>query len=67
MADETTYEEGARAPKPDPTYKAPNPVHTGDPADEPKRPYGLTEPVDETDNRTRHSDGRRQPAAGRAG
>jgi hypothetical protein len=40
--DPTVYEEGARAPKPGQSLR-PDPIHTGDPADEPKQPYGLTE------------------------
>ena len=53
-------ESGARAPKPG-TSLRPHPIHTGDRADEPKEPYGLTEPDDDVDDKTRHSDGQ-QPS-----
>jgi hypothetical protein len=54
--DPTVYEEGARAPKPGRSLR-PDPVHTGDPADEPKQPYGLTETMDDRGTRTGHHDG----------
>lgn len=37
--------------------KEPNPVHTGDRDDEPRVPYGLTEPQDDRGAATRRHDG----------
>jgi hypothetical protein len=56
MPDENNRETGARNPKPGVNI-CPNPVHTGDRGDEPKESFGLTEPVDDVDEKTRHSDG----------
>jgi hypothetical protein len=53
-------ETGARAPKSGISLR-PDPIHTGDRGDEPKGPFGLTEPVDDVDEKTRHSDGQ-QPS-----
>lgn len=55
--DETSYESGARKPLAVPEFHQENPVHTGDPADEPKEPYGLTEPLSDRGSATRHYDG----------
>lgn len=60
MSDDNNREAGARAPKPG-TSRRPDPIHTGDRDDAPKEPYGLTEPVDDVDEKTRHSDGQ-QPS-----
>jgi hypothetical protein len=53
-------ETGARAPKPDPVHRQPDPVDTGDRGDRPKKPYGLTEPMDDRGAKTRHHDGKRE-------
>jgi hypothetical protein len=58
--DPTVYEEGARVPKAGQSLR-PDPIHTGDPADEPKQPYGLTETTDDRGTRTRHHDGFETP------
>lgn len=58
MQDDNDRETGARAPKPGHSLR-PDPIHTGDRGDEPKKPYGLTEPADDADEKTRHSDGQR--------
>ena len=63
MEDDNNRETGARQPKPGVNIR-PNPIHTGDRGDEPKEPYGLTEPIDDVDEKTLHSDGQqpsRQP------
>lgn len=57
MTDHTSYETGARTPKPGKSLR-PDPIHTGDPADEPKKPYGLVEDSDDFNEKTRHSEGR---------
>lgn len=54
--DTTSYESGARKPVAG-RSRRPDPVHTGDPADEPKRPFGLTEPEEDRGDATRHHDG----------
>jgi hypothetical protein len=38
--------------------KRPDPTDTGDKADRPRKPYGLTEPNDDRGDATRHHDGR---------
>ena len=38
---------GARKLEPRPDLENPDIIHTGDPDDEPRKPYGLTEPPDE--------------------
>ena len=53
-------ETGAREPKAGVSQR-PDQIHNGDRGDEPKKPYGLTEPVDEVDEKTRLSDGQ-QPS-----
>ena len=53
------YESGARKLVERPDLKNDDLVHTGDPADEPKVPYGLTEPSGDRGDRTRHHDGQR--------
>ena len=58
--DNTEYEEGARVPKKGQSLR-PDPVHTGDPADEPKQPYGLAEPMDDRGLVTRRQGGVEQP------
>ncbi len=68
MTDQSNYETGARKLQAEPAFKRENPVHTGDPGDEPKQPYGLTEPMDDRGNATRHHNGvqpsRRKETAG---
>lgn len=54
-------ETGARFRKEMPQSVRPNPVHTGDKGDEPKKPYGLTESIDDVNEKTRHSDGQNPP------
>jgi hypothetical protein len=51
------YEHGARKLQARPEIVHPNPVHTGDPADDPKYPYGLTEPAEDRGDATGHHDG----------
>lgn len=57
----TAYESGARKLVERPDLKNDDLIHTGDPADEPKRPYGLTESSGDRGDATRHHDGRRPP------
>ncbi|WP_274627574.1 hypothetical protein [Arvimicrobium flavum] len=59
MPGENKRETGGRVLKEDLRSPRPNPTHTGDRGDEPKEPYGLTRPVDETEEQTRTSDGTR--------
>jgi hypothetical protein len=51
------YETGARKPLAG-VSRRPDPVHTGDAGDEPRKPYGLTEPTDDRGEATRHYDGK---------
>ncbi len=60
-ADENNRESGARVPKRG-ENRRPDPIHTGDKGDEPKRPYGLTEPVQDRGQSTRHYDGVQPPS-----
>jgi hypothetical protein len=63
MPDENNRETGARRPKAG-VNRRPDPIHRGDRGDEPKEPYGLTESVDDVDEKPRHSDAQqpsRQP------
>ena len=56
--DETvSYETGARKPVEGESLR-PDPIHTGDRGDEPKRPFGLIEPEEDRGDATRHHDGR---------
>lgn len=57
MSRPNAFETGARVPKPGKSLR-PDLIHTGDPADEPKRPCGLVEDRDDVDDKPRHSDGR---------
>lgn len=50
-------ESGGRVPKSG-ASRRPDPIHTGDSADRPKKPYGLTESVDDRGSGTRHYDGK---------
>ncbi len=59
--DENERESGARVPKRGESRR-PDPIHTGDKGDEPKQPYGLTEPLEDRGERTRHHDGVQPPA-----
>lgn len=52
-----SFETGGRAPKPGKSLR-PDPIHTGDRADEPKKPYGLVEDLNDVNDKTRHSEGR---------
>jgi hypothetical protein len=54
--DVANYESGARKPVPG-ISRRPDPVHTGDRGDEPKRPFGLTEPEEDRGDAMRHHDG----------
>ncbi|WP_442580589.1 hypothetical protein ACSBOB_00870 [Mesorhizobium sp. ASY16-5R] len=63
MSDENNRETGVRKPQPGVSHR-PDPIHSGDRGNEPKEPYGLTESVDDVDEKTRHADGQqpsRQP------
>lgn len=51
------FETGARVPKPGKSLR-PDPIHTGDPADEPKKPCGLVEDPADVNDKTRSSEGR---------
>lgn len=43
------------------TMPHPDPLDTGDPADRPQKPFGLSEPLDERRSSTRHDDGEEPP------
>jgi len=58
MTDANKREEGARDLKERPGMAPQSPIHTGDKADQPKRPYGLTGKTHHTNEKTRQSDGR---------
>lgn len=49
---------GARKLKARPDLENPDIIHTGDPDDEPKLPYGLTEPDDDRGDAASNYDGR---------
>ncbi|MCG7508261.1 hypothetical protein [Mesorhizobium retamae] len=57
MPRQNDFETGARVPKPGKSLR-PDPIHTGDRGDEPKKPYGLVEDREDVNDKTRHSDGR---------
>lgn len=57
MTTKSNFESGARIPKPGKSVR-PDPIHTGDRGDEPKKPYGLVESPEDVNDKTRHSDGR---------
>ncbi len=65
MANDNRRETGARKLEERGSRRTPAP-DTGDKGDRPKKPYGLTRPVDDTDDKTRQSDGR-QPTRGDRG
>jgi hypothetical protein len=50
-------ETGGRVLKEGSADNRPDPIDTGDKGDEPKKPYGLTRPVNETETKTRTSEG----------
>lgn len=50
-------ETGGRVLKARPDLTNPDPLHDGDRGDKPKRPYGLTESLDDRGDATRHHDG----------
>lgn len=58
MPGENKRETGGRVLKGDPSYRPPDPLNTGDRGDEPRKPYGLTRRVDETEEKVRTSEGR---------
>lgn len=64
---------GARKLEARPDLKNPDIIHTGDPDDEPRRPYGLTEPRDDETGddrggaRTAKPAGSRPPKPGERG
>ena len=55
-------ETGARKPMEDRTVEDRNPTETHDAGDQPKEPYGLTEPASDRDS-VRHSDGQQPPGS----
>ena len=57
MPDENKRETGDRKLQSEPNFRRENPVHTGDRGDEPKKPYGLTESMNDRGGATRHYDG----------
>lgn len=60
--DITEYETGARKLERRPELSAPDVIETGDRADRPKIPYGLTESVKDNGSATGHRDGEDAPA-----
>lgn len=59
-------ETGGRALKARPDLQNPDPMQDGDRGDRPKEPYGLTEPLDDRGDATRHHDGTAvRPPAGK--
>lgn len=57
MNSDNKRETGMRAPNPSPVQNSDAFPDTGDRGDRPKKPYGLTRPINETDEKTRQSDG----------
>ena len=58
MRNENRRETGGRVLKKDPSYQRPHPLDTGDRGDKPKKPYGLTRELDQTQEKGRTTDGR---------
>lgn len=52
---------GARKFKARPDLDSPDVTHTGDRGDQPRIPYGLTEPTSDRGDATRHHDGKPMP------
>ena len=57
MPGENKRETGGRILKEETADRAPDPLDTGDKGDDPKKPYGLTRRVDETEAKVRTSGG----------
>ena len=58
MTEKNRRETGARKLEPHPEIKRQSFVDTGDRGDDPERPYGLTQSMDERGSRTRQDDGK---------